>query len=222
VGVQLTSPTVAQRRPPFTGTRFPTMKHKLATTLLATLVATVAVACADGPSAPLTSRASAAPSLAVGTTATTKVKVKGVQWKRPLTRSYSATALIGPEGGVLELPETGLRLTVPAGAVSRPIQFQAVAQQGRQVAYHFYPSGTRFAVPLRLEQAQSQIERPAGAPGQQPELQLGYFAGDADLDDATGTAAVTELNVMLETNSSSAIAFPVYHFSGYLVSWGRR
>jgi hypothetical protein len=33
---------------------------------------------------------------------------------------------------------------------------------------------------------------------------------------------VTELNDMLDNVKANDFAFPVYHFSGYIVSWGRR
>ena len=199
------------------------MKSTLVTRLLALAVAVTAVACSEGNSTPLGPREPSAPSLTASSTSpsVTKVHVRAVLWKRPLRQAASATALIGPEGGVLELWQTGLRVVVPAGAVSQPTQFGVTAKPGRMVAYDFSPHGTTFARPLRLEQDQSQIERPAGAPGHSPVLQLGYFLGDADLDQSNGAANVTELNDQISDFPAVGFTFPVYHFSGYIVSWGR-
>ena len=199
------------------------MKNKLVPTLLAALVATVAVACADGPSAPLTSREPSSPSLLVGTTATTTTQtVDAVLWKSARTKPASATALIGPEGGELVLNATGLRLIVPAGAVKAPTQFSVAARIGQVVAYDFQPEGTHFAVPLRFEQDQKQLARPQTAPGQNPVLRLGYVRGASDIDETHGRAQVAEQNDMLPSQNATSYAFPVHHFSGYIVSWGRK
>ena len=210
---------------PITGTLVTTMKHKLVASLMAVAVAASTVACSDSQrSTPLSPGASASQSLGSATaaqTVATKVRVSAVLWKSPLTQPVSASALIGPQGGELNLYTTGLRVVVPAGAVSAPTLFQVTAKPGRIVAYDFSPAGTRFAVPLRLEQDQSHIERPNGAPGRQPKLQLGYVLSDADIDQVGGAANVAEQNPMLPSATAVSYAFPVYHFSGYIVSWSR-
>jgi ZU5 domain len=201
------------------------MRNKLVASALAVVVATVAMACSDSQRTPLGPRETSEPSLVTSPTVPTNVKkvhVQAVQWKRPLRKAESATALIGPQGGVLDLYATGLRLVVPAGAVSAPTQFGVTAKPGKIIAYDFSPSGTHFAVPLRFEQSTNQIERPAGAPGHQPVLQLGYFVSEADLDQVSGSANVAELNDMLSGFSPTTYSFPVNHFSGYIVSWGFR
>jgi hypothetical protein len=199
------------------------MRNKLLATVLAAAIASVATACSDTQRTPLAPRDASGPSLAAAPTSpsVTKVHVRAVQWKRPLRQAEHATALIGAEGGVLELYATGLRLVVPAGAVSAPTQFAVTAKPGKVVAYDFSPSGTRFALPLRFEQSTNQIERPAGAPGHAPVLQLGYFTSDADVDETNAAADVAELNDMLSGWSPTTYSFPVHHFSGYIVSWGR-
>ena len=221
----------AGSRFPFTGTQPTTMKNKLVASVLAVAVAAVAIACSDTQGTPLGPRELAGPSLGrapqgvpthVPTTvpAPATTVVQAVLWKWTLRKSVSASALIGPEGGVLTLAATGLRLVVPAGAVSTPTQFSVTAQPGRIVAYDFQPAGTHFAVPLRFEQDQSLLARPQTAPSQTAVLRLGYYLGASDLDQTNGRASVAEQNDMLPTLSASSYDFPVNHFSGYIVSWG--
>src|SRR5687767_3555284 len=120
---------------------------------LAAVAAVVVAACSDsgrGPVASVAPRdlAPAAPSALLGLTSTSTQQVTGVQWKTPLPQNLSATASIGPLGGVLELPATGLRVVVPPGAVLRQTYFGVTALAGKIVAYDFQPAGARFLVPL--------------------------------------------------------------------------
>ena len=63
----------------------------------------------------------------------------------PLEQELSASAVIGPEGGTLQLPEAGLRVTVPKNAVGTDVTFTVKALPGAMLAYEF-GSKVRFDV----------------------------------------------------------------------------
>ena len=179
------------------------------------------VIAACGPESPRTpvapidasTPAVSAPSMSRSTKA--KGKLNGLQWQKALKADVSASAVIGPEGGVLALPATGLRLVVPAGAVSRPTPFRATAVAGRLVAYDFEPAGSTFPVPLRVEQDLSFLDLKHVDTSA---LTAGYFPTRAELDQQLLTGHVAE--VISTAPSTSALTFPVWHFSGYLIGWG--
>lgn len=187
--------------------------------LVAVALAAGVTACADIERAPIApeiaSSAHQAP-ISLAKQPGKRVKVNGVEWRTTLKRDVSASALIGSAGGVLTLPATGLRLVVPAGAVSGPTQFRVTAIGGKLVAYDFEPAGSTFPVALRVEQDLAFVDMKhltrTGA-------LAGYFPARADLDQARVTASVAE--VIPITWSPTSLSFPVSHFSGYIVSWGR-
>ncbi len=78
--------------------------------------------------------------------------VRGVTRAVPLKQNISVSAVIGQDGGTISIPDAGLTLVVPPGAVTSSTKFTATALAGRLVAYEFEPHGTKFAVPLRFTQ----------------------------------------------------------------------
>lgn len=144
-----------------------------------------------------------------------------LQWAQPRAESAVATETIGAEGGVLELPQTGLVLTVPAGAVSEPTRFVVTSLPGRIVGYELAPHGLTFAKPLVLEQSLRGTERRAIA-GEETRLEGGYFADASQLDDAGGVAQVEEFRPARLSRDGSRVRFEVPHFSGWVVATGRR
>jgi hypothetical protein len=134
----------------------------------------------------------------------------------PLAADQFASKVIGPEGGSLELPGAGLKLVVPANAVSSSVTFTVMALPGAMVAYEFGPHGTTFKVPLRVEQDLRGVVIPQGQ-----SLLAGYFPDQSDLlvDDIVGTID-ERLPAQLDATGSK-VRFDVSHFSGYLVASGR-
>lgn len=137
----------------------------------------------------------------------------------PLADDITASQNIGPAGGELEIPGAGLRVTVPAGALSRTTTITATALAGDMVAYEFGPHGTRFALPLVLTQAT--VGTNAAALPADAVLIGGYFTGRDALDGATKRAKLAELLPTLGTAAEGTVAFNVWHFSGYIAGWGR-
>lgn len=136
----------------------------------------------------------------------------------PLGADVTVSRSIGPAGGELAIPEAGLRLFVPRGALSRTTTITATALKGDLVAYEFGPHGTRFALPLIVTQATAGTDAddlPAGTV-----LHLGYFSGRQALDPVGKKARIAELISRLAFVADDAVVFPVWHFSGYTVLYG--
>jgi len=75
-----------------------------------------------------------------------------VKRNTPLEASIKRSASIGILGGVISIPEAGLRVIVPPGAVLSRTTFTVTAPAGHAVAYEFGPHGARFLAPLIVEQ----------------------------------------------------------------------
>lgn len=196
--------------------------HRLLRASLASLAAAALVsACADDTRSPVSPDLPTVrqPSALLGLVSTSQ-QVVSAEWRTPLAQSLTATASIGPLGGVLELPATGLRVVVPAGAVLRQTQFGVTALAGRIVAYDFQPAGSRFLVPLVVTQNGALVNTTAPS-SLLTTLRPGYFQSATDLDQTSGAARIAELLPPIATNVFGQLTFTVSHFSGYIVCWGR-
>jgi hypothetical protein len=181
------------------------------------VVTSFAAACADAPSAPVQDgmQPTAAPSntmLSYAATASVLTRVT------PLSRPVQASAVIGSAGGTLTVPSTGLTLTVPAGAVSQATTFTVSAPAGGGVWYDFQPSGARFAQPLVI----TQDLRSANMYGVSRSALEGAYFMDGTRNETSKTARVTEVLPVTFNSTGTAVSFKVTHFSGYMVSTGRR
>ena len=170
-------------------------------------------ACSGEPLAPTAARAARSPATAT----TDGTVVTALRWSSPVTEA-SAARTIGPEGGSFSIPN-GITVTVPAGAVRTSTAFSVTRLPGSIVAYEFQPHGTTFDVPV-------QIEHPSrGVDFRKVDLRsvrAAYFADGSQLDHAAGTAVVTEFRPTSVSLEKGAVRFTVDHFSGYMVSRGRR
>ena len=71
------------------------------------------------------------------------LRLKAVWWKNNHQRVFKVSKTIDPSGGIISIPETGLTLSFPAGAVTAPIRI-TVTSDDDYVAYKMEPSGTKF------------------------------------------------------------------------------
>ena len=138
----------------------------------------------------------------------------------PLANDITTGAWIGPLGGSFQIPEAGLKVVVPPGAVLSKTYFSATALNGYLVAYEFQPPGKTSLVPLVMTQSTRGLDL-----YQSPELlfpiQAAYFPSRDGIDVASGTATVTELLPVRLDLGLGNITFSVGHFSGYLLASGR-
>ena len=143
--------------------------------------------------------------------------VRGVTRNTPLAADISVSAVIGKAGGTISIPDAGLTLVVPPGAVTSNTKFTATALAGRLVAYEFEPHGTKFAVPLQFTQDLRKVSLLGALTS--PLMDGAYFTDEDKLNQTLGIAAVTELLPATVDLLRLRVGFPINHFSGYLVSW---
>jgi hypothetical protein len=175
----------------------------------------VAAGCGQDATAPAASSLKAMASL-LGSPATVAVITRNV----PLAAPISASATIGALGGVINLPGAGLKVVVPALAVTSPTRLTVTALAGSQVAYEFEPHGTRFLVPLIA--TQNLVGTSALNGGLLPApLFTGYFSSVSDLNPLNGTGLVSELLGTSVSLLTKTAVFPIPHFSGWLIATGK-
>ena len=143
--------------------------------------------------------------------------VRGVTRAQPLAKDLSVSAVIGKKGGTISIPEAGLTLVVPAGAVTENTSFKATALAGKLVAYEFEPHGTTFAVPLKFTQDLRKTSLLSALTA--PLMNGAYFSDRNQLNDNAARALVSELRPVVTNLLKSQASFPIDHFSGYLISW---
>ncbi len=140
----------------------------------------------------------------------------------PLTKSITASITLYNTGGSLQLPGTGLNVTIPRTAIpaNKLVTITVTAIKGSQIAYEFGPSGTRFRAPLNVTQDLT-VTTWAGNTGNTT-LEADYFKTLSDLDPTTGTALSYETIPTTVSATGNRLHWDVWHFSGYMVSTGRR
>lgn len=175
------------------------------------------------------------PSAAVGATFTTLATQPGttvpvVQRLTPLASDISVTQTIGPLGGIVSIPEAGLIVYFTPGAVPHPIQITATANAGSLVSYSFEPHGTQFAGPVYVAQnlLQTNVSTDVTLASS---IAGGYTPnGLSDINDTTGTASVSELHSAVTQTQRvkhgkvilTGAIYTIQHFSGYILTGGRR
>jgi ZU5 domain len=141
--------------------------------------------------------------------------VQVLERTEPLEAAAVATKVIGSDGGVIELREAGLTLTIPSGALAAPTQISVRAEAGPHVAYTFQPHGTRFSRVVTAEQSL------AGTVAEQSGASVsarGYFTSADAINEDTDRAVVSELSLVEQDASQGVVRFYLNHFSGYLVA----
>jgi hypothetical protein len=187
--------------------------HAVSMRTLAVIALVATASCEQAVTAPAPS-ASSANKLILGSPATVNV----VRRNTPLATSVSASAVIGLFGGQISIPSAGIKVVIPALALTSPTRITVTAIAGDQVAYEFEPHGTRFLVPLIV--TQNLVGTDATNGGLLKPLVAGYFASTSDLDPLGGTGLVSELLGVALNLSSKTATFSVFHFSGYLIASG--
>ncbi len=163
----------------------------------------------------------AAPSLEHGLLLERPAPVQVATRVAPLPPGAEASAVIGPRGGVLLLPQAGLIVMVPRGALSSDTRLSVRAVPGSMVAYEFEPHGITFEQPVMLLQ-QFNGTHGVDVSGGIPAFEGAYFADASQLDAATNGALANEILPAEVAPSRRYVFFHVHHFSGYLLASGRR
>jgi hypothetical protein len=141
--------------------------------------------------------------------------VQVLERSEPLQEDVVTSRVIGSFGGVVVVPEAGLRLTVPAGALRRPTEISVRAHAGSLVAYSFEPHGTHFE---RVVTADQSLEGTLAAGSEARVSARGYFSDPSSINWSSNRAAVSEVSLVRNDAAAGEVQFYLNHFSGYLVA----
>jgi hypothetical protein len=154
-------------------------------------------------------------------TATKDLQLKALWWKDRYDRSISVSKVIDASGGVISIPQTGLTVSFPKGALSSSLKITITADKD-YVAYKFDPAGTQFLKDVTVTQALDNTEV-FGEP-LQSQLYVGYIADDGlrlsgnvpVLEIEPSTTIFSALNPLLP----QAQVWIIRHFSRYMLASG--
>ena len=132
----------------------------------------------------------------------------------PLESDISVSALIGPQGGIIKIKETGLTVQFPARALDQEVQITVTAKAGDMLAYEFQPHGLKFNANVKITQKLDKIH----ASSSLANAFVGYYADPSALDQANGKAQILEGLPISITYTDRVVRAQVRHFSGYLVA----
>ena len=149
------------------------------------------------------------------------LKLHAIWWKKNQNSEIKVWQRIGPEGGVIEIPQTGLTMSFPAGAVASPLLITVTADT-RYVAYKMEPSGTQFLKDVTVTQSL----RTTSIYGQplRDQLFAAYIADDRLK--LSGSVPVLELEPSHTIFSPLSPLLPeahvwiIRHFSRYMLASG--
>jgi hypothetical protein len=149
------------------------------------------------------------------------VDLKAIWWSKQHKGVITVSKTIDQSGGTISMPETGLTLSFPAGAVTGPITI-TITSDKKYVAYTMEPSGTRF---LKDVTATQQLNTTSifGSP-LRSQLYAAYIADDKIklsgnvpvLEIEPGTTIFSLLNALLP----QAHVWTIRHFSRYMLASG--
>jgi hypothetical protein len=194
--------------------------------LPAILGAFVIASCSDAglssPTAPadaIASRSSEA-ALKGSTTDASHTELRALWWDKKHKNQVRVSKTIGQLGGTISIPETGLTMVFPAGAVANPLQITVTADED-YVAYKMDPAGTTFLQDVVVTQSLVSTE----LKGQTLRSQLfaAYIADDRlKLSGKVPVLEIEPSHTIFSTISRVPIAhvWIIRHFSRYMLASG--
>ena len=169
------------------------LKSKLVKKILTAAAITV-TACSDA-------NLPAAPELPTQTAVAPGQLVAAALRAEPLPGTLSETRVIGPAGGTISLG--GVTLSVPKGALDRPVAITATVPAGSMLQVEFAPHGLQFDAPFTLTFDGVQSSDVVGV----------YFEGGVG-------DFVRVLQSFPTTLNGTSASFNSDHFSGYTMAVG--
>ena len=139
-------------------------------------------------------------------------------WNHNLNSVVQASKTIDQSGGVLTLPQTGLTIEFPAGAVSAPITITGTTDQD-YVAYKMDPAGTQFLKDVTVTQSLSNTTI-SGQP-LQSQIYATYIADDSvSLSGRVPVIEIEPSKTVFYPNSSlpQSHVWIIRHFSRYMLA----
>ena len=154
-------------------------------------------------------------------TASTGVALEALWWKDWGRDVVQVSKTIDSSGGTISIPETGLTMTFPQGAVTSPITI-TVTSDAEYVAYKMEPAGTKFLKDVTVSQSLSTTE--VAGEKLTKQLSAAYIADDTV--SLRGKVPVSELEPSYTVFSSGSSPLPlahvwiIKHFSRYMLASG--
>jgi ZU5 domain len=150
-----------------------------------------------------------------------RLELKAVWWRKQHKDVIKVSKTIDQSGGTISIPETGLTLSFPAGAVAAPITITVTSDE-KYVAYKMEPTGTKF---LKDVTATQQLNTTSifGSP-LRSQLYAAYIPDDnvklsgkvPVLEIEPGTTIFSVLSSLLP----QAHVWTIRHFSRYMLASG--
>jgi hypothetical protein len=159
--------------------------------------------------------------IAAPATDPSKLDLRAVWWKNQYQDVIKVSKIIDQSGGAISIPETGLTLSFPAGAVAAPLTV-IVTADAQYVAYKMEPTGTQFLKDVTATQLLNTTML-SGSP-LRSQLYAAYIADDSV--SLTGKVPVLELEPsttifsVLSPLLPQAHVWTIRHFSRYMLASG--
>jgi hypothetical protein len=150
-----------------------------------------------------------------------------------LDRYYWNGAWIYPDANsyqTIKIQQAGIKVSFPPNSVTAPVYVTIVAHPGKNVSYEFFPHGTTFNEPIKIQQDLHGTTAYHNATIMS-NLVAGYLVnGWYDIDFATGSAPIAELFPVVffdetedfKKTTPAVVKFYTKHFSGYTLASGVR
>ena len=161
------------------------------------------------------------PGLTDSPVAVNGLELRSLWWKDRSKTPSPVSQTIGVLGGTITLPETGLTVSFPAGAVAAPITI-TITPDADYVAYKMEPAGTQFLAPVTVTQSIASTEL---AGRELTSLLYAAYIADDKLS-LSGKVPVNELMPAQTIFSPLAPLVPqahvwiIRHFSRYMLASG--
>ena len=188
--------------------------------LITALGAVVLVSCAGtGPTDAVSGQLTSAAGTGGNAASDANQRLQALWWNKTFDHTVSVSQTIDSAGGSISLPETGLTVSFPAGALLSPLTITITADD-RYVAYKMEPSGTTFLKDVTVTQ-QLNTTQLFGSP-----LKSQIFAAYIADDSISLSGKVPVLEIEPSTTILSPQSLPqaqvwlIRHFSRYMLASG--
>jgi len=149
------------------------------------------------------------------------MELRAAWWSNRHSDQVRVSKTIDASGGTISIPETGLTVSFPVGAVSAPITITITADAD-YVAYKMEPTGTKFLKGVTVTQSLAATE--FGLRPLRTQLLAAYIADDSV--SLSGNVPVLELEPsetifsLLQPLIPQAHVWIIRHFSRYMLASG--
>jgi hypothetical protein len=165
--------------------------------------------CGESPLAPPPDSSEGLFSLLGGST------VEVVHRTTPLAQDEVVSRVVGPLGGTITLPRSGLTVVVPVGALTSSVEITVTAPAGDLVGYLFAPHGLVFRKPVIATQKVAGTDIGLLGSVLDPPF-AAYFQGG--LLPQVQALEILRLNLL---GLLGLVQFDIAHFSGYVIATDR-